>query len=525
MQRFLSACAKFIESLAQGFYLLVGILVLGIVLIYKSVCDVASKMTQAQNLIRTYILPNVALLLIGLVLTFAAMYLLHRYKDRIKIPESNKLIFIATGIFLVVKIWVSWEILFKTEWDAGWMFSVAKCLNNGEEQTTPYLSMFPFNLITVEYLRLCIKIGTFFNPNGIEPGLITVMVLNCVQVAITALLVFDLVKHVLNSTRMAWITWICYIVFIGTSPWVCIPYTDSMTFMIPTLVLWLYMKLQEKKCTVGIWTMIALFAYWGYRIKGVALLVFLSILLTQLLHMMREHSIDVKRTLLSVASMALVILVSSKVLIPGLIKHTTVPYNPNHNLGLEYLLCVGLNPWTHGTFTGTDFDMAYAHPDKEERHEEIMRLIHERLDDYGASGLLEHQMVKTVIIYDDGTFAWSQEGGFYKELFPEHDWFSPRLRNIFYEMGDHFGAYISMAQLIWLTVFLLSLGLVFYKPQEKYHDVVLALTMSIAAMFVFVELTEARARYLYTFSPLYLIAGVIGSYVLYQRIFSKKTTD
>ena len=82
-----------------------------------------------------------------------------------------------------------------------------------------------------------------------------------------------------------------------------------------------------------------------------------------------------------------------------------------------------------------------------------------------------------------------------------------------------------MAQLIWLTVFLLSLGLVFYKPQEKYHDVVLALTMSIAAMFVFVELTEARARYLYTFSPLYLIAGVIGAYVLYQRIFNKRTTD
>lgn len=525
MQRIESTIGLAIEKLTKFAYIVFGMIVLFTLLVYRTVVDVAAKMTEDQNLIRQYVLPNPVLLLLGLAITAGLMFLLYRFRNHIRFTEKQYVVFLLTGLFLVAKIWISWEILFKTDWDAGWMFSVAKCLNNGEPQSTPYLSMFPFNLITVEYLRLCIKIGTFLNPNGIEPGLITVMVLNCVQVAITALLVFDFVQNIVNSRRLAWVTWICYILFIGTSPWVCIPYTDSMTFMIPTLVLWLYVKLQEKKCTIGIWAMMAFFAYWGYRIKGVALLVFLSILLTQLLHVMREHSIDVKRTILSVASMALVILVSSKVLIPGLIKHTTVPYNPNHNLGLEYLICVGLNPWSHGTFNATDYDMAYAYPDKEERHEEIMRAIQKRLDDYGASGLLEHQLVKSVIIFDDGTFAWSQEGGFYKELFPEYDWFSPRLRNIFYEMGDHFGAYISMAQLIWLTVLVLSLGLVLFKPQEKYHDVVLALTMSIAAMFVFVELMEARARYLYTFSPLYLIAGVIGAYVLYLRIFNKRTTD
>lgn len=510
-----------IEKLAHYVYVFFGFLVLMAVLVYKSIKNVADQLDNSKDVIRTYVLPDPVLLLIGLALAFLLMFVLHHNRKQFVVLQKKATLYILTAVFLIAKIWLSLELLFKTGWDAGWMFTVAKCLINGEAQSPPYLSMFPFNFITVEYMRLCIQVGRLLNPQAIEPGLVTVVILNCVQVAIGSLLVFDMVKHILNSRRMAWVAWFLYVVFLGLSPWVCIPYTDSMAFVIPTLVLWLYMKLEDSKHPVALWTLIAFCAYWGYRIKGVALLVFLAILLTQLLHMMREQKVQVKQLVGALAGMTVAILLTSKVLIPGIIEHSGIPYNPEHTIGAEYLICVGLNPWTHGTFDTIDYDNALNTPDREERNEILFATIRERLEDYGPVGLLKHQLVKTVIIFNDGTFAWSQEGNFYEQVFPEWDWFTPRLRNIFYEDGEHYNVYSSFMHMMWLTMFVLGMAAVVYKPQKKYGNVLLALIMSLAAMFVFAELVEARARYLYTFAPLYLIAGVIGSYVIYQRIRSR----
>ena len=76
---------------------------------------------------------------------------------------------------------------------------------------------------------------------------------------------------------------------------------------------------------------------------------------------------------------------------------------------------------------------------KEERKKANFKVVKERLKDYGVIGLFNHQVKKTLVNYNDGTFAWSREGTFYLNIQEKNQGIFSNIRNFYYDNGKfHF---------------------------------------------------------------------------------------
>ena len=130
----------------------------------------------------------------------------------------------------------------------------------------------------------------------------------------------------------------------------------------------------------------------------------------------------------------------------------------------------------------------------------------------GALGIIKHFYRKTLTNFNDGTFWWGGEGNFYNVIRITEDkrFFSYWLRNIYYNgkiKGKYNDKWSSFVQSIWLSVLCFSCFAAFRKTNGETQLIVI---LTIMGLFVFLSLFEARARYLYVYSPYFIITSLFG---------------
>ena len=112
--------------------------------------------------------------------------------------------------------------------------------------------------------------------------------------------------------------------------------------------------------------------------------------------------------------------------------------------------------------------------------------------------------------YNDGTFAWSVEGGFYLTVLEApNDSSAKILRDIYYYDGLYYKNYATCQQSIWITILffiLLAVKRIASTDKKDIYVIVLA----IIGITLFLLLFEARARYLFLYSPYYILLAVVG---------------
>ena len=64
---------------------------------------------------------------------------------------------------------------------------------------------------------------------------------------------------------------------------------------------------------------------------------------------------------------------------------------------------------------------------------------------------------------------------------------------------------------------MLILGTFFYNTNEN-KEVVILLWITLIGVFLFESLFESRARYIYTYSPLFIVLSVIGLQTIFQKL-------
>ena len=79
----------------------------------------------------------------------------------------------------------------------------------------------------------------------------------------------------------AWLAWILYAGLILTSPWVVVPYSDSVGLFMPLSIFYLYISMKGDKCDIIRWMGIALLSYWGFRVKPQILIVAIAIIIIE----------------------------------------------------------------------------------------------------------------------------------------------------------------------------------------------------------------------------------------------------
>ena len=178
---------------------------------------------------------------------------------------------------------------------------------------------------------------------------------------------------------------------------------------------------------------------------------------------------------------------------------------------------MGLSERTGGTYDAEDLARSVSVEDPQARAQMQREEIAARLEAMGLRGLARHLLRKTRINYGDGLFAWGGEGNFFAERIGDKDGLlSPALKRAIGCEGDSASGrtLASWMQAIWLALLAGSAGMVLAyaaaRGDDHRRDLLLTLMLALNGLTLFETIFEARARYLFAYAPLYVLAGICG---------------
>ena len=119
------------------------------------------------------------------------------------------------------------------------------------------------------------------------------------------------------------------------------------------------------------------------------------------------------------------------------------------------------------------------------------------------------------------------EGGFFSG---DPDWaqngISDFIRSYIKPDGNHYLLFITTKQLMWVIILFSQLFVIAYRQTGKKSDgefLLMPMLLSIIGLTLFNLIFEARARYLFCYSPIYVILMVWGIRNVYNFLFEKKS--
>lgn len=440
---------------------------------------------------KNFIIPNIASLLISLVLG-SAFYFLFK---KISISKKAFLItVIAAFLFLyVAQLLILYFSYFKTGWDAGTVNDLADMVVEQGVYTTAgssaYLTIFENNVLIVTILAFIKSLpiigGKYF----------TILAINALLVNLSGVFTCLTIRKLLS--RKAGILSI----FISTplillSPWIMIPYSDTFAIIIPILTFFIYIA-TNKWWKYGL---IIFFSLIGYFIKPSAIIVLIAIIIIELLkHRWHKPKVNKDFWLRTLA-------IANGVLLAFLIKYVSFSYiNYQQNkdvipITFIHYLAMGQNGENYGQFLTIDSQEFIYGPKFE------LQKFYDRFTNRSLLDQIDFFTRKLLVNYDDGTFAWSGEGEFYKEIPERNNPISNILTNFYYSKGDNNRIFIQIEQIIW--IFVLFGCLFSFRKKSPPEETVLKL--SLIGIFIFVMIFEARARYLFCFAPMFIVCSILG---------------
>ena len=109
-------------------------------------------------------------------------------------------------------------------------------------------------------------------------------------------------------------------------------------------------------------------------------------------------------------------------------------------------------------------------------------------------------------------YAWGMEGGFYTSVPPvKNQRMSPPLREIFYSTGAYYPYFAVFQQFVWITILLSSAGMALYFVTNRENaEVTCVIALALLGLVMFQTIFEARARYFFSYSPLFICAAFLG---------------
>lgn len=425
------------------------------------------------------------------------------YKCPLKIKSCNfcrNLMFVNI-VFLVFQLWISKNIWFYTGWDVDKMLSSASLIAQGGVLEDSYFSMYPNNLFLTFIFSLIIKMGIKL---GISNGYVLCIALGvlCINVAIYLSVVVYF--HITESWKMSVIVYVMELLLIGCSPWMVIPYSDAIAIFFVSASISMYILGGEDQRK---WYIVVPLTAMGYLIKPTVAIVLIAILVNEGLKQWGNLKKEI-----TLALIALGFIVCFKALDTFTEKMIEYQVDEDQSFSLLHYMMMGLNNDTDGVFSQEDVYFSQNFATAEDRKQANVEKSLDRLKMLGLYGYLEHLSRKTLIAYNDGTFAWQMEGGFYKDIPITESKASYLLRNIFYKDGKYQSYFSAVEQILWITVLLGMIPCLFGKAQG---DVVPVIALMLFGLSLFLLMFEVRARYLFLYAPWYVVLGGIG----YEKLF------
>lgn len=464
---------------------------------------------------------NAVLFLIALLLGIACCWVVSRARSAslFAVLERKNHYLRTTAAFAVLLFLLELVIVrgcgFATGWDAG-------TITNFEELNANYYSTYPNQLFLAGVFQRINQLAAAF---GIQDGYTCCVIFGCLHVSASVFLIAQVARQV-GGLKAGCCCFAASFVFLGLSPWILVPYSDTYAVFWTTFILFCYVCIKNKPIKVFC---ILLGSVIGYSIKPTVVFVLVAIVLVELVCQINlrrrknanETQIAAKPCASESKKQSLLLSVFSAFLALGLgfflvfeVKDIGVSIDDSKALSFTHYLMMGFNPETKGAYSESDVLFSLDQPEQKRQNVNI-KVWEERISQMGKRGLIYFFATKSLSNYADGTFSWEGEGHFYSSISGDSD-ILKSLYGIGYGQENLFAP---IAQTIWLFVlFGLILACFLCNKASKYECVAM---LSILMLSCFLLLFECRARYLFLFIPFYTLLCVLGWRELSWRIKSR----
>ncbi len=437
-------------------------------------------------------------------------------------PGKRSLVIVCLSILLfITEAVVFTRCFFFSDWDpAAVLDCVYKILHGAKDEISlDYFSAHQNNLTLVFIYAAVLRLAGFFGTESV----LSLILFQSLLFTLSGVLLFKIAEESF-SFKGAVISWLVFALWIGLNPWLIITYSDAVGLIFPLLTVRLFQLYNKNRGSRLIPCLMGVAAALGYAVKPQTAIVFIAslLILVSLLLFSWEKAL-IRPVMSSVLSFFLMLLIVEGILIPSL----GLKLNNDKAFGFSHYLMMGLNTETDGVYSNEDTEFTNSIPDPGERRRTNLRVAGERLRSMGPAGLSGHLINKQLVNFNDGTFSWGIDGNFFSGTeFPgipplKENKFRSFIYTIIKPDGEYYGRFTRAEQLIWLTVLFFSflegvMVLCGIGGEEKGSYIEILMMLSVLGLMAFELIFEAKARYLFTFLPVFLLLAFSGV----NRVFS-----
>lgn len=492
-----------------------------------------------NNFLRTHLTPwKVAL--------FAALFLLLLWGAAVWGPRLRKRLSkrAVTGVTLLVLLCL--QFVFATAayteigFDCGQLIQLAQ---EGEKALTDgYLLQFPNNVTLTLLWQIWWKLTQAF----FSDIWFACIVLNILFVD-AAIYFCCRIADRFYSERVFWITWVLAVLELGLTPYLLVPYSDTMAMPFVAGSVYAVMAYQQSfgaaKCLPAA-AALGFCLLFGSRVKPTVAIVGIALLLSAGLWMLGKpyqraavkEFVHRKKTLkIRLLALSLVCFLAGG--IPGLLvdvcRYSAVPreeweekaYSWKHFLmmGLSHEV-ISSDITVYGCYYAPDYAFAASFATRDEREQASLEVFKQRVSELGADGVLKAYGYKLLWSFSDGAFFYGREGNFHAGCPRSAEGLRGLLQNATYIETDFYNNWLcNLQQGLWLAMCILLSTSLFQKPRNILFGWETVLYVAVLGLCSYLMLFECRARYVLLFLPVFVILSAIcGGRILERKLKNER---
>lgn len=449
----------------------------------------------------------------GLCFLFLSVWFFRFSEKHISWFEKYEIIILFLTLYVMFSIQLMFGVKLETnpnfDFEAVYRGAI-QWLNDGNlGRHQSYFCKFPNNIGCLFILKIYFQLVSFF---GVKAYYLAATILDCILFEIGYLLAYKIVKRLfgLQSAMMALFlsAFILPVYF-----YAAIFYSDSLTFIFPVLVYYLYLKGKDAETKVlqyVFFTLSGIAAAIGMEIKLTVLFILIAIVIELLLTKKpREYLLKI-----GVCALAAVItavsfqtyIYSCGILDKKTVDRARIPYS-------HWLMMTLKND---GSYNNEDYGYINSFKTTQEKDKAAWKMYFKRLDDYGPGRYLIFLNRKQITTWGNGTYNISE----FLRTNPVH---KTGLRDIAVNGGKYYSLFTDICQGIHIGIFALMI-LYLYSLVKRRREMKTQENRAFAAyvvllgLYVFFLIWEANARYLIDYIPIFIIAAIPGLKALNDRI-------
>lgn len=467
---------------------------------------------------------NPIILIVLIIITLVLLCLIFR-KVQTKFKKlSNKATWIfyaiITFVMVIIQLVVGYLARTNPSWDLGLVIQAAQeILEHGHAtEMSVYYVQAPNNIFITLIISLALKFFQFFNVTDVN---IVTLIVNILFIQLAVLFLFKISKRIFNNVT-ACFTLVLMFLFLPIYPYSTIMYTDTTSMFLPIAFLYAMIRIYDlkdrnKKYIYAV--IIGILAFLSLNLKVTALIVVIAFVINELVSKRFKQ-------LFKISGIALLTFLVLQFSYTTFLKKTEImgiPYEDTKQIPFTHFIMMGMTGT--GAFSADEWQFTLNLPDYDTRKKENIRVIKERLGEYGVQGYIKFLNNKiTGQTWGTGTYdfetilnSYQVDNNIAHEFLLSTGKFYPIV--FYYCQTYHFTMLIAIALSILYTI-----------KRGKDNDILNISKLSILGLLIFLLIWETRSRYMLNFIPVYILVFVSGiNYFqkdigkFFKKVFTKNT--